>query len=251
MLQDLTIKIVKFWSCCHLSAGLQETSRAAETSAQVCGRLQEQLRPQHKLRWRHGAIYSHQSFLASHNHKEFCLSYSSLLQSRDLLHHNITSILQVSLYILIRKCRDNGDGRSDWKYIFRRPRGKFISSQYTIYTLDLSQLSPSRTLAELSYIHALCVVHHWRVSIHSLSHSSYAPRDRSAHSHRFPSYGVRGSVECWWWAVCLLAPTFHHTVSEGTWWCTTRPWSSEFGDALPCRDLVNLKAVMEWVLRCT
>jgi len=35
MLRDLTIRIVKFWSYCDLCAGLRETSRAAETSAQA------------------------------------------------------------------------------------------------------------------------------------------------------------------------------------------------------------------------
>jgi len=35
MLRDLTIRIVKFRSCRDVCAGLRETSRAAETSAQA------------------------------------------------------------------------------------------------------------------------------------------------------------------------------------------------------------------------
>jgi len=57
MLRDLTYRIVKFWSCWDLCADLRETSRAAETAAQHCGRL--------------GAVFSQQWFL--HNHKAFRL----------------------------------------------------------------------------------------------------------------------------------------------------------------------------------
>ena len=45
MLRDLTYRIVKFWSFWDLCADLWETSRAAETAAQLCGRLQERPRP--------------------------------------------------------------------------------------------------------------------------------------------------------------------------------------------------------------
>jgi len=69
MLRDLTIRILKFWSCWDLCAGLRETSRAAGTTAQVCRRLREQLRPQHKLCRRLDALFSHQWFVGFHNHK--------------------------------------------------------------------------------------------------------------------------------------------------------------------------------------
>jgi len=41
MLRELTIRIFKFWSCCDCCARLEETSREAETSAQVRRRLPE------------------------------------------------------------------------------------------------------------------------------------------------------------------------------------------------------------------
>jgi len=56
----LTIRIVKFWRCWDLCAGLQETSRVAETAAQVCGRLREQLRALRKLCRRLDALFSQQ-----------------------------------------------------------------------------------------------------------------------------------------------------------------------------------------------
>jgi len=52
---------------------------AAETAAQLCGRL--------------GAVFSKQWFLGFHMHKAFRLSYSSLLQSQDLLPHNMAWII--------------------------------------------------------------------------------------------------------------------------------------------------------------
>jgi len=63
MLRDLTYMIVKFWSSWDLCAALQETSRAAETAAQ------------------HTTT------------RYFVLSYSSLLQSQDSLHHNMACII--------------------------------------------------------------------------------------------------------------------------------------------------------------
>jgi len=56
----LTIRIVKFWSCWNLCTGLQGTSRSTETSAQLCRRLWEQLRPLRKLCRRLGAKFSQQ-----------------------------------------------------------------------------------------------------------------------------------------------------------------------------------------------
>jgi len=71
MLQDLTYRIVKFWSSSDLYAELRETSREAETAAQLCGRLQEQPRPRRSFRGRLDAVFSRQWFL--HNHKAFRL----------------------------------------------------------------------------------------------------------------------------------------------------------------------------------
>jgi hypothetical protein len=45
----LTIRIVKVWSYRYLCTGLQETSKETRTSAQLCRRLWEQLRPLRKL----------------------------------------------------------------------------------------------------------------------------------------------------------------------------------------------------------
>jgi len=58
----LTNRIVKVWSCWDLCAGLQETSRAAETSAQVYIRHREQLRPLRRLGGRLGGIFTQQQF---------------------------------------------------------------------------------------------------------------------------------------------------------------------------------------------
>jgi len=61
----LTIRIVKCCSSGELCTGLPETSRAAETSAQVCWRLLEQLRLLLKLCGRLGAIFPQQWFRAA------------------------------------------------------------------------------------------------------------------------------------------------------------------------------------------
>jgi hypothetical protein len=51
----------------------------AKPAAQLCGRL--------------GAVFSKQWFVGFHKHKAFRLSESSLLQSQDLLPHNIAGII--------------------------------------------------------------------------------------------------------------------------------------------------------------
>jgi len=87
MLRDLTYTIFKFWISWDLCEGLRETTRAGQTTALLCGKLD--------------AVFSHQRFLEFHNRKEVRLSYSSLLQSQDSLHHNMACIIQISLYIYI------------------------------------------------------------------------------------------------------------------------------------------------------
>jgi len=63
MLRELTYRIVKFWSSWDICPALRETLRAAETTAQHT--------------------------TTSH----FILSYLSLLQSEDSLHHNMACII--------------------------------------------------------------------------------------------------------------------------------------------------------------
>jgi len=100
MLQDLTYRIVKFWSSWNLCADLQETLKEAKTAAQLCGILSEQLR----------LLCSSARDLVPCSHcigscittRHFVLSYSSLLQLQYLLHHNMACIIWVFLYIYIR-----------------------------------------------------------------------------------------------------------------------------------------------------
>jgi len=85
MLWDLTFRKVKFWSSWGPCADLQETSWAAETAEQVCGRL--------------GAIVSQQWFLRFHNHTVFRLSYSSVPVTRFATAYYGMHYLSVSTYI--------------------------------------------------------------------------------------------------------------------------------------------------------
>jgi len=100
MLRDLTDRIVRFWSFWDLCTDLRGTLREAETMAQLCQILQEQLRP---LRSFAGDLmpYCHScgSYITT---RHFILSYSSLLQSQDSLHHNMACIMSISLFIYIR-----------------------------------------------------------------------------------------------------------------------------------------------------
>ena len=91
MLQNLTYRIVKFWSSWDLCTDLWKTSKAVETAAQLCGRLQEQLWPLHST-VEDLVLYSHSS--GSHTTtRHFVLSYSFLLQWQDSLHHNMACII--------------------------------------------------------------------------------------------------------------------------------------------------------------
>jgi len=96
MLQDTISWIVKFWSSWDLIAGLWETSRATETSGWLCGSIH--------------AVFSQQSFIGFHNHKAFHLSYLSLLQSPDSLHHNMICTIYHSLSLYIHTVNLAADG---------------------------------------------------------------------------------------------------------------------------------------------
>jgi len=86
-IQDALSRIIKFWSAWDHCANLRETSREAGTAAQLCGTIRERPRP---LRSSAGDLmpYSHSSgsYITT---RHFVLSYSSLLQSQDSLHHNM------------------------------------------------------------------------------------------------------------------------------------------------------------------
>jgi len=82
MLQNLTIRIVKFWSCWDHCAGLQETSRAA---------------PLHKLCRRLGVVFSQQWFLRFNNHKAFHRSNWSDTVTRFATSYYGVSYLSLSI----------------------------------------------------------------------------------------------------------------------------------------------------------
>jgi len=109
-IQDARSRIVKFRSSWDLCADLQETSREADTTAQLCGILRE--RPRLRETWCRiptGDLipYPHSSgsYITT---RHFVLSYSSLLQSHDSLHHNMACIISVSLYIYTVKLATDG-----------------------------------------------------------------------------------------------------------------------------------------------
>jgi hypothetical protein len=50
---------------------------------------------------------------------------------------------------------------------------------------------------------------------------------------------------CGWFTIYL------ESVIERDWRCPWRPYSSEWGNTLRCRDWASLEAVIEWHWRCT
>jgi len=90
-IQEDPSRIVKFRSSWDLCADLRKTSREGETAVQLCGVLRVGPRP---LRSSAGAMiqYSHNSgsYIST---RHFVLSYSSLLQSQDSLHHTMACII--------------------------------------------------------------------------------------------------------------------------------------------------------------
>ena len=96
MLWDLTYRIVRFWSSWDLCTRLRRRREQRTTSVQLCGRL--------------NAVFWQQWFMTFHNHKAFCVSDSSLLQSQDSLHHNMACILYLSHSIYIHTANLTADG---------------------------------------------------------------------------------------------------------------------------------------------
>jgi hypothetical protein len=80
-------------------------------------------------------------------------------------------IIEVSVYIYIRRYRNNEDGLCDREYIFWRPWGRKTSSHYTKYSLYLAQLQgePENHDRVNSGIHSKAVVEgDWRCTLEAV-----------------------------------------------------------------------------------
>ena len=99
-IQDAPSRIVKFWSAWSRYTDQWEASREGETAARFGEIHRERPRP---LSISAGDLmlysWSSGSFIIT---TYFVFLYSSLLQSQDLLHHNIVCIISVTLYIYIQ-----------------------------------------------------------------------------------------------------------------------------------------------------
>jgi len=89
MLQDLTCRMVKFWSRCDLERSLRLLCSPAGDLVQY---------------------FSQQWFLGFHNHMAFRVSDSSLLESQDSQHHNMACIIFLSLSTYIHMANLAADG---------------------------------------------------------------------------------------------------------------------------------------------
>jgi len=63
--------------------------------------------------------------------------------------------------------------------------------------------------------------------------SSHAPRTRTTRSHKFSLDGTRGAAECWWCALCFLAPTISPQRIARLWtydgrWLSSLWWLLQF-----------------------
>jgi len=90
-LRDLTDRIVKCQRSWDLCADLRETSTAAEAAAPLCGKHREQPRPLHSTAG--DLVPSSHSSGSYTTTRHFVLSYLSVLQSQDSLHHNMACII--------------------------------------------------------------------------------------------------------------------------------------------------------------
>jgi hypothetical protein len=100
MIRHLTYRISELWSSGDLCADLLELSGDAETTVPLCGILQEQPRQQRGFA---GEFMPHSHCSGCYiTTRHFIWSYSSLLQSQDLLHHIMACLIESTLYIYVR-----------------------------------------------------------------------------------------------------------------------------------------------------
>jgi hypothetical protein len=86
-IQDTPLRRVKFWSSWDLCADLWDNSRQADASVELCGMLQEVPKPPCSSEG--DFMLCSRSIGSDINTMHFILAYSSLLQSHDLLYHNM------------------------------------------------------------------------------------------------------------------------------------------------------------------
>jgi len=114
MLQDVTYRIIKFWSFWDLCADLRETSRAAETTVQLYGRHQSS-------RDCCAALCETWCRILTAVILTQPQGTLSLLQSQDSLHHNMGCIIYVSVYIYIRSIWLQMVVEHIWRSTWTRP----------------------------------------------------------------------------------------------------------------------------------
>jgi len=226
MLQNLTVRIVKFWSYWDLCPCLWETSREPETSAQGSRRLRVQLRPLCKLSGRLGAIFSQQWFLGFHNHKAFCYIHKI---SNLIIWHVLSNSLHIHTY------RDTGmtemDSATESIHL-RKPgvdrRHHIIRNTYCIFPSPWSHtLLPSfhGSTQLVWFLTHSCQAFWDSLNVCGVSwpckHSypltlSLRSPSQNHYVSRHPMDAIQGAAEYWWLAICLPAPAFHHIMIDWT-----------------------------------
>ena len=136
-----------------------------------------------------------------------CISKLARSQPQSASPNSLNHSLQVHRYgvtVGVRRSRGNGSGQSDGVYTSAYPgvgrHHLIIQWQYTLY---LPRLLVSLGMSEIL----------WNLTaglFDIFSPDSYTPQTRIALPHEFCLDVERGGPQCWWWALCLLAPSFHH-----------------------------------------
>ena len=173
---------------------------AAETTAQVCGRL--------------GTIFSQQGSTTT----RYFVYHIRLCYSHNILYIMIWhDVLSKSLYIYT--CGDEGIMEMDsatWSIYLEVPG----VDRHHLIIQNTHSIFPS------SWSHALLPSIHrstqfvWFIMARYLFLSSHPHpthlEPEPPLSLGFPLHPIRGAVEWWSWAVCLLGAPFRHTVIERT-----------------------------------
>jgi len=220
---------------------------AAESSVQICRRLQDQLRPLHSSAgaFKLGTLFSQQCFLAFHNHKLFCLWYLCII----FLYHTCLLYLSIKfVYHLLLSYLSVWEWQDSWHHMM-------VHIQYRGLSLYIYMVNLATITTILQSEEHLEMPIQW-ISRWSLGLGCCQLRD-TLWSCDQASLDIHLEVKIEWTLTCALRLWSNELDMhfKATMVQTWRLWSGEFGDTVGGWDHVNcemhLVVVMEQKWRHT
>jgi len=255
--------LIELHSACYKIWQLgQSKFGAAATSAQVRGRLQEQLRPIYILCGRLGTVFSHQWLLQFYNHKVFHWSYWSLTVTTFAIPSYGMYYQSLCIYIHTEIHRYSTWTHWQAVYLWHTTESIHINSIYHIHTLTFPAFRFMHSCWGFLGLHYLCgsswpgmQSYHFTLILSSSSWYLWSSANTIGYHARRSGVFMMDCLP----SSSSISPNRNRgnleihskIVIEQVWRYSSRSWSYVLWGVLEGGDGANFEAVMERVWRYT